>query len=46
MAKRIIRLVTAVGSVINHDPETKDLLQLHFLTDYNVTLAETIIPGV
>ncbi|MEW5319329.1 MAG: hypothetical protein WDW38_010488 [Sanguina aurantia] len=45
MAKRIIRLVTAVGTVINHDPETKDLLRLHFLTDYNVTLAETIIPA-
>jgi glucan phosphorylase len=31
--------------VINNDPETKDLLRLYFLPDYNVTLAETIIPG-
>ncbi|KAG2490821.1 hypothetical protein HYH03_010742 [Edaphochlamys debaryana] len=45
MAKRIIRLVTAVGDVINKDPETKDLLSLYFLPDYNVTLAETIIPA-
>mmetsp|Transcript_11859 Transcript_11859/g.25461 ORF Transcript_11859/g.25461 Transcript_11859/m.25461 type:complete len:871 (-) Transcript_11859:450-3062(-) len=45
MAKRIIRLVTAVGEKINHDPETKDYLRLYFLPDYNVSLAETLIPG-
>lgn len=45
MAKRIVRLVGAVGNVINHDPETKDYLRVYFLPDYNVTLAETIIPG-
>ncbi|KAG2434907.1 hypothetical protein HYH02_012105 [Chlamydomonas schloesseri] len=45
MAKRIIRLVTAVGDVINKDPETKDYLRLYFLPDYNVSLAETIIPA-
>lgn len=45
MAKRIIRLTTAVGEKINHDPETKDLLRLYFLSDYNVSLAETIIPA-
>ncbi len=45
MAKRIIRLVTAVGEVINKDPETRDLLRLYFLPDYNVSLAETIIPA-
>ncbi|GFR50336.1 hypothetical protein Agub_g12544 [Astrephomene gubernaculifera] len=45
MAKRIIRLVTAVGSVINADPDTRDYLRLYFLPDYNVSLAETIIPA-
>jgi starch phosphorylase len=45
MAKRIIRLVTAVGAVINKDPDTKDYLRLYFLPDYNVSLAETIIPA-
>lgn len=45
MAKRIIRLVNAVGEKINHDPDTKDYLRLYFLPDYNVSLAETIIPG-
>lgn len=45
MAKRIIRLVTAVGETINTDPEVGDLLRLYFLPDYNVSLAETIIPA-
>jgi starch phosphorylase len=45
MAKRIIRLVNSVGAVINNDPDTRDHLRLYFLPDYNVTLAETIIPG-
>jgi hypothetical protein len=40
MAKRIIRLVTAVGAKINHDPDTKDYLRLYFMSDYNVSLAE------
>lgn len=45
MAKRIIRLVTAVGEKVNNDPDTKDLLRVYFLPDYNVSLAEKIIPG-
>eukprot|EP01025_Chloroclados_australasicus_P032602 TRINITY_DN33029_c0_g1_i7.p1 TRINITY_DN33029_c0_g1~~TRINITY_DN33029_c0_g1_i7.p1 ORF type:complete len:458 (-),score=71.98 TRINITY_DN33029_c0_g1_i7:346-1587(-) len=45
MAKRIIRLVTAVGEVLNNDPDTNDLLRVYFLPDYNVSLAETIIPA-
>jgi hypothetical protein len=45
MAKRIIHLVCRVGEVINADPETRDLLQLFFLPDYNVSVAELIIPG-
>lgn len=40
MAKRIIRLVTAVGEKINHDPDTRNYLRLYFLSDYNVSLAE------
>jgi len=42
---RMIRLVTAVGEKINNDPEIGDLLKVYFLPDYNVTLAETLIPG-
>jgi glycogen phosphorylase len=45
MAKRIIRLVTAVGEKVNNDPDTKDLLRVYFLPDYNVSLAEVIIPA-
>ncbi|GBF88239.1 starch phosphorylase [Raphidocelis subcapitata] len=45
MAKRIIHLVCRVGEVINADPDTRDQLQLFFLPDYNVSLAEVIIPA-
>lgn len=45
MAKRIIKLVGAVGTKINNDPVTGNLLKLVFVPDYNVSLAEIIIPG-
>jgi starch phosphorylase len=45
MAKRIIRLVTAVADVINHDPVTKGLLRLAFLPDYRVSAMEVICPA-
>lgn len=45
MAKRIIHLVVKAGDVINKDPDTRDLLRCYFLPDYNVSLAEVIIPG-
>nr|QKY15157.1 starch phosphorylase (SP) [Polytomella parva] len=45
MAKRIITFVSSIGNVINHDPETNEYLRLYFLPDYNVSLAETIIPA-
>jgi starch phosphorylase len=45
MAKRIIHLVVKVGEKINKDPDTRDLLRLYFLPDYNVSLAEVIIPA-
>jgi hypothetical protein len=45
MAKRIIKLVSAVGAKINSDPDIGDLLKLVFVPDYNVSLAEVIIPG-
>ena len=45
MAKRIIKLISAVGATINADPDVGDLLKLVFVPDYNVSLAEVIIPG-
>ena len=45
MAKRTIRLVTAVADVINQDPDTKGLLQLVFLPDYRVSAMEVISPA-
>lgn len=44
-AKDIIRLINDVAVVLNADPETKDLLQVAFLPNYNVTLAERLIPA-
>jgi starch phosphorylase len=45
LAKRIIKLAHDVGVHINHDPRIADRLKLVFLPNYNVSLAETIIPA-
>ncbi|ETX14593.1 glycogen phosphorylase [Roseivivax halodurans JCM 10272] len=44
-AKDIIRLINDVSSVLNADAETCDKLQVIFLPNYNVTLAERLIPA-
>ncbi|WP_233501162.1 glycogen/starch/alpha-glucan phosphorylase [Thalassococcus profundi] len=44
-AKDIIRLINDVSEVINADEETRHLLQVVFLPNYNVTLAERLIPA-
>lgn len=44
-AKLIIKLANDVAEVINHDPEIGDRLKLIFLANYNVSLAELMIPA-
>ena len=44
-AKHIIRLANDVARIVNADPVTRDRLQLHVLPNYNVTLAERLIPA-
>ncbi|WP_342641209.1 glycogen/starch/alpha-glucan phosphorylase [Rhodoligotrophos ferricapiens] len=45
MAKLIVKLAHDIGHHINNDPVTSDRLKLVFLPDYNVSLAEYIIPA-
>ena len=45
MAKHIIHLINAVGSVVNADPRVEGRLKVLFPPNYNVTLAERLIPA-
>lgn len=44
-AKGIIKLINEVARLVNNDPDTKDLLTVVFVENYNVTPAEYIIPA-
>ncbi len=45
MAKRIIHLINAVAAVVNADPRVGGRLKVLFPANYNVTLAERIVPA-
>ena len=44
-AKLIIKLIHDVEKVVNADPAVRGLLTVAFLPNYNVSLAESIIPA-
>lgn len=45
MAKDIIRLINDVAAVVNEDPDTRDLLRVVYPANYNVSMAERLIPA-
>ncbi|MFH2005357.1 MAG: glycogen/starch/alpha-glucan phosphorylase [bacterium] len=44
-AKRIIQLICHVAETVNRDPITRDRLQVVFLPNYRVSLAELLFPA-
>lgn len=44
-AKRIIKLINSVAEKVNHDQTIGDLLKIVYLPNYNVSLAQIIIPA-
>ncbi len=45
IAKQIIRFIVALGDLVNNDPDVAGRLQVRFLENYNVSLAEALIPA-
>ncbi len=45
MAKKIIEMICAMAELINNDPDMNGRLKVVFLENYNVTLAEKLIPA-
>ena len=45
MAKQIIHLINSLAATVNSDPVCKDKLQVVFLENYRVSLAEKLMPA-
>jgi glycogen phosphorylase len=45
MAKLIIKLINAVGEVINNDPVVRNFLRVIFLPNFNVTNSQPVYPA-
>ncbi|WP_085994526.1 glycogen/starch/alpha-glucan phosphorylase [Oceanobacillus senegalensis] len=45
LAKEVIKLINTVASIVNYDKDIQDKLKVIFLENYNVSLAEKIIPA-
>ena len=45
IAKLIIRLITAVGEVVNRDPAIRNRLKVVFVPNFSVKTAQSIYPG-
>ena len=44
-AKGIIKFINEIADLINHDPAVADLMQVLFVSNYDVSYAEKIIPA-
>jgi glycogen phosphorylase len=45
LAKMMIRLITAVGDIVNRDPGVRELIKVVFLPNFNVTNSQRIYPA-
>lgn len=44
-AKKVIKLINCVANVVNNDPDVKGMIKVVFLPNYNVSMAEVLVPG-
>jgi starch phosphorylase len=44
-AKLMIKLITAIGDVVNNDPDVRERLKVVFLPNYSVTLGQMVYPA-
>jgi len=45
VAKEIVHLINDVGRIVNNDPDMRDRLKVVYPANYNVTMAERLIPA-